>query len=308
MKHDDTLWKAIIEDIFEDFLRFFFPNTDDLFALEKGVEYLDKELEQLFPPDQDAYSPRYVDKLVKVFVRADDQIQEQWILIHIEVQGYKDSRFAERMFQYYYRIFDKYQQPITAFAIFTDGHKGYQPAHYERVYLGTKLHYQYNTYKILEQQETELLTSNNPFALVVLTVKAALTGKKLTEDQLVELKIQIAKVLLSSQLQKAKIRSLMNFLRYYVRLENPETNRKFDTAIEALTATNTTMGIEQFLLDRAKKEGLQEGVEKGFEQGIEQEKRVIVTRLLEKTSFSNEQIADIADVPVTFVEQLRKDL
>lgn len=69
MKRDDSLWKAILEDVFDDFLRFFFPNADDLFDLSKGVEYLDKELEQLFPPEQDTYEPRYVDKLVKVFTK-----------------------------------------------------------------------------------------------------------------------------------------------------------------------------------------------------------------------------------------------
>jgi len=91
----------------------------------------------------------------------------------------------------------------------------------------------------------------------------------------------------------------MNFLRYYVRLENPETSRKFEQEIETITQINTTMGIEQFLLERAKKEGIN--------QGTQQEKRVLVTRLLAKTSFTSEQIADIVDVSVAFVEQVRKD-
>jgi predicted transposase/invertase (TIGR01784 family) len=304
MKRDDALWKAILEDVFDDFLLFFFPNANELFLLEnddetRRIEYLDKELEQLFPPEQDTYAPRYVDKLVKVFIREKGQPHEQWILIHIEIQGYKDPRFAERMFQYYYRIFDKYRQPITAFAIFTDGRKGYHPNKYEQSYLGTQLSYQYNTYKIHEQSETDLLVSTNPFALVVLTVKAALKAKNLTDEELLELKLRIAKVLLSSQISKGKIRSLMNFLRYYVRLENPETNRKFEREIEAITQKSTTMGIEQFLLERAKKEGI--------EQGADQEKRVLVARLLTKTSFTSEQIADIVEVSVAFVDQVRKD-
>jgi len=179
MKRDDALWKAILEDVFDDFLRFFFPDADDLFLIDRGFEYLDKELEQLFPPDQDMYAPRYVDKLVKVFARKNGQSHEQWILIHIEVQGYKDAHFAERMFQYYYRIFDKYRQPITAFAIFTDNRKAYHPASFDRSYLGTHLSYQYNTYKIRDQNEADLLADPNPFALVVLTVKAALKAKKI---------------------------------------------------------------------------------------------------------------------------------
>jgi len=69
MKHNDLLWKAALEDLFDDFLRFFYPEAGQLFDLEKAFEYLDKELDQLFPPEHDKYAPRYVDKLVKVFTK-----------------------------------------------------------------------------------------------------------------------------------------------------------------------------------------------------------------------------------------------
>lgn len=65
----DLLWKAIIEDLFDDFLRFFFPDTAARLDLDRGVEYLDKEMAQLFPPENDQFEPRLVDKLVKVFTR-----------------------------------------------------------------------------------------------------------------------------------------------------------------------------------------------------------------------------------------------
>src|ERR1700679_279887 len=100
MKRNDILWKAVLEDLFDDFLRFFYPDADNLFDFNKGFEYLDKELDQLFPLDDDNYAPRYVDKLVKVFTRAGE---EEWILIHIEVLSYTDEYFSRRMFQYYYR-------------------------------------------------------------------------------------------------------------------------------------------------------------------------------------------------------------
>jgi len=115
MKRDDSLWKAVLEDVFDDFLRFFFADADQLFDFQRGFEFLDKELTQLFPPEKDEFQPRYVDKLVKVF---NNRGTEAWILIHVEVQGYVDPTFAQRMYQYFARIFDKYQKPITAFAIF----------------------------------------------------------------------------------------------------------------------------------------------------------------------------------------------
>ncbi len=81
MKRDDTLWKGILENIFDDFLRFFFEDADTIFDFEKGFQFLDKELEQLFPVEE-SESPKFVDKLVKVFTKAG---KEEWMLIHIEV-------------------------------------------------------------------------------------------------------------------------------------------------------------------------------------------------------------------------------
>ncbi|TDE11627.1 hypothetical protein [Dyadobacter psychrotolerans] len=75
MKKDDTLWKGILENLFEDFLRFFFEKSDELFDIEKGFEFLDKELEQLFPGNEGT-APKFVVKLVKVFTKAGG---EQWI-------------------------------------------------------------------------------------------------------------------------------------------------------------------------------------------------------------------------------------
>ena len=45
MKRDDTLWKGILEDLFDDFLRFFYLNADDIFDMSRGFDFLDKELE-----------------------------------------------------------------------------------------------------------------------------------------------------------------------------------------------------------------------------------------------------------------------
>lgn len=73
MQRDDTLWKVLLEYLFDDLLRFFLPNADELFDLNRGFESLIQELDQLLPPDNDNFQPRYVDKLVKVFTRTGDE-------------------------------------------------------------------------------------------------------------------------------------------------------------------------------------------------------------------------------------------
>lgn len=268
--------------------------------MEKGFEFLDKELEQLFPPQNDSFAPKYVDKLVKVFMKDG---REEWILVHIEVQGYKDKLFAERMFTYYYRIFDKYNKPITAFAIFTDDNLKHYPNKFEKSFLGTSISYKYNTYTIAEQSEQELLTSNNPFAIVILAVKAALKSKRINELEVFQLKVDLAKTLLRKQFSKEKIRALMNFLKYHIRFDNEETIIRFDKEIELLTGKSKTMGIEEFLINRA----TEEGKKIGLEEGIELQKESFVIALLKETEFNSEKIAQLAGVSVAFVEKVKKE-
>lgn len=255
MKRDDILWKAALEDLFDDFLRFFFVDADSRFDFSKKFQYLDKELEQLFPPDKDTYSPRYVDKLVRVFLANGE---DEWILIHIEVQSQVDKHFAWRMFQYYYRILDKYNKPIAAFAILADSNKTFRPDRFETNYNGTSLSYVFNSFKIIEQDDDILAASDNPFAIAIAAAKLALDSQKLGEQILFDKAYNLAKRLLTKKMPKTKARQLMVFLRHYARFENQNLITKFDQEIAILTERSTTMGIEEYVLDKAKKEGRHE--------------------------------------------------
>lgn len=75
---NDSLWKGIIEDLLPDFLSFFYPNQS--FDLGKGYDFLDKEMEELFPLVDAEHKKRRVDKLIKIF---DATGNERWLLIHI---------------------------------------------------------------------------------------------------------------------------------------------------------------------------------------------------------------------------------
>lgn len=264
MKRDDLLWKAILEDVFDDFLRFFHKEADQIFDMSRGFEFLDKELEELFPPEEGS-AVRYVDKLVKVFLKDG---QEKWILVHVEVQGYRDPYLEERMFTYYYRIKDRYQHDITAWAIFTDNNAKYHPKKFKSEFLGTSLSYKFNTYKVIAQDEAILRQSHNPFSIIILTALLEIKKRKIQSKELIELKIDLVKNLLEKGISKEKIRHLMNFLKYYVRLEKGDAD-VFEHKLIHLTGKTYPMGIEQFLLQRERKEGFEQGVEKGVEEGIE---------------------------------------
>lgn len=262
---DDLLWKGVFEDVFEDFMYFLNPDIDTVLDLKRGFQFMDKELEQVFPPDEDQYNPKVIDKLVKVFTLDG---KEEWVLIHIEVQSKYNEDFGRRMFTYFYRIFDKYQKPISAYAILTEATKKSRSSDFKLSYLGTNLTYTFNVYKIVDQNDEDLLASTNPFSLIVLIAKTALIGRKVKKAErdifLLDLKLKIAKELLVREMPKRKIRVLMNFLRYYIRFLDPENNGIFEKELEKIKGGSTiTMGIEELLLDRAKNEGKAEGKVEG---------------------------------------------
>lgn len=301
---DDLLWKGIIEDVFEDFLCFFVPEAEKEFDLSRGFEFLSQELEQLFPPEDDQYHPKTIDKLVRVF-RKDGT--EASILVHIEIQDKYKEDFSLRMFTYYYRIFDKYRKHITAFAILTEPTSKSRSNSFNSSAYGTSLDYTFNLYKIADQNPGELYKSKNAFAMVVLIAQSALYGKLLSEDNrdefLLDLKMRLAKELLSMDMPKEKIRVLMDFLKYYVRFRDKENNITFEQELEKLTGRSTTMGIEELLLDRAKHEGKVEGKSEGLEIG-EHNKAMEIARELKKEGLAIEFIAKTTKLSIAEIEEL----
>jgi hypothetical protein len=101
----DNPWKDALSLYFPAFIEFFFPEIDANINWSRGYEFLDKELQQITPDAE--IGLREADKLVKVW-RLDGE--ETWVLVHIEVQSQVQSVFAERMYVYNNRIFDRYRR------------------------------------------------------------------------------------------------------------------------------------------------------------------------------------------------------
>jgi hypothetical protein len=317
-RKNDQLWKSLLEDVFDDLLRFVFPEADKIFDMQQPFEYLDKELNELTPEPDKGPDTRFVDKLVKV-CRKDGK--KEFILIHIEVQGTtkKREQFPERMFRYYYRIFDRHKVPITAIAIFTgpDGHK--IPDRYEYHFLGTTHVYKYNTLNISDPSEEELEKSNNPFAVVLLAARKALLAGKVPEKMLLEQKLLVARLLLSKkQFSHKKIRNILTFLRNYIVFAKKETNLIFDKQIDQITHQKNSMGIWEYVIEEEVQKRMAK-VEKQVEKRIvkfqkrdekeaEKRHRQFVVNLLKGTEHSMTKIASLAGVSVYYVKKVKTSL
>ncbi len=60
-------------------------------------------------------------------------------------------------------------------------------------------------------------------------------------------------------------------------------------------------------LENGKKQGIEQGKKQGIEQGKFNKERLVVLNLLKETNFSPTEIARLAEVPIDFVETLKKE-
>ena len=68
------------------------------------------------------------------------------------------------------------------------------------------------------------------------------------------------------------------------------------------------MGIEEFVLDRARRMGEKIGIEKGIEKERQSRNFTFVKTLLEETDFDEAKISRLAAVNIEFVKQVRIQL
>ena len=161
----DTPWKEAIEHHFPEFMAFYFPQAHSQIDWQKGYIFLDQELQAVA---QDAeLGKRFVDKLVQVNRLSG---QEDWIYIHLEVQGSAQAEFAERMFVYNYRIYDRYHRPVASMAVLADDTPSWKPDGFSYDVLDCQMGIRFPIAKLLDYADRAESLENdpNPFALVTL--------------------------------------------------------------------------------------------------------------------------------------------
>lgn len=189
----DGLWKKVIEELLEEFLLFFMPKLHGQIDFTKQTTFLDKELFQEVVDEKKGR--RYADQLVKVCLKNGE---EKWILIHIEIQGSKEANFPMRMFQYFYRIYDRHEEEIVALALHTSKVSIEGMEQFDYASFGTTLKYSYNNYRIENYSVLALTRSKNIFSKVMLAAKAMNETKGKNEERY-EFKLKLMEELIESK-------------------------------------------------------------------------------------------------------------
>ncbi|MBD1941223.1 transposase, partial [Coleofasciculus sp. FACHB-712] len=177
----DSPWKEALEIYFTDFMAFFFPQAYADINWSQGYEFLDTELQQVVRDAE--LGRRRVDKLVKVWRQNGE---ETWVLIHIEVQSKVDANFAERMYVYNYRLFDRYRRQVASLAVLADEQVSWRPQSYGYEIWSARVSLRFPTVKLLdyEAQWQSLEQSTNPFAVIIMAHLKAQATRRNPEGRL----------------------------------------------------------------------------------------------------------------------------
>ena len=259
----DSPWKLILRQYFQQAIEFFFPNIAEQIDWTVPVEFLDKEFTQLTPNSE--IGKRLADQLVKVYQKGGNSII---ILIHLEVQAEPEDIFPERIFTYLIRIFDYFHQVPISLAILCDSDRNWRPSEYHFTTFGSSLQFNFTSVKLLDYEERwdELEASQNVFATIVMThLKAQETKRSPAARK--QWKLALIKRLYERGYDRSAILNLFTFVDWIMMLPK---------------ATKVEFWQELKIYEEERKMRYITSVEQiGYDRGVEAEAQRSRERLLE---------------------------
>ncbi len=255
----DSFWKEILENLFGEFLQFFFPDIHRDIDFSKGYQFLDKEFQKISKGAKTGR--RIVDKLVKVYLKDGS---EKWLLIHIEIQEQKEKEFAKRMFTYNYRIFDRYQKETISLALLTDRDARFRPDTFQIKRWGFECTFKFPLVKIIDYIDYEFAKDTNPFSLVV---QAFLKTMETQGDDQSRYRWKREFILQVYQLglSHETLIQILRFIEWIMILPDALENRLY----EEMKQKEGDKAMTYILYAERKgiKEGLKKGIQKGRKEG-----------------------------------------
>jgi predicted transposase YdaD len=200
-------------------------------------------------------------------------------LIHLENQAYNQKEFERRMFHYFARLDAKYLLPIFPVVIFSyDEPKRPETSQYIVNFPNRKiLEFNYVAIQLNRLNWRTYLKQPNPIA-------AALMAKmEFLPEEKVRVKLECLRMLVTLQLNPAKIELISGFVDTYLRLNQTE-EQQFNTELQEanLIEEEGIMEIVTSWMEQGIERGIEQGIERGIEQGIEQGEKQIIKRQLKR--------------------------
>jgi len=196
---------------------------------------------------------------------------EKWIYIHIEVQGTRQTEFAERMFVYNYRLYDRYRRPIASMAVLADEHPNWRPDYFSYGVLGSETSIRFPIAKLTDYHDkvNELLAADNSFAIVTATHILTQRTRKNDEERY-QAKRLLVRLLYQRKWDKQRVIDLFSVIDWMMRLPE-ELEQQLWQEIEILEENEKMQyvtSVERIGIAKGRQEGLLEGRQEGRQEGL----------------------------------------
>jgi hypothetical protein len=269
----DRLFKELLETFFSEFVELFFPQVYKATDLEH-IKFLQQEMFT----DVTRGEKHRVDILVETRLKGEPGI----ILLHVENQASVEKEFAERMFIYFSRLYQKHRCRILPIAVFSYSQKRDEPDNFKLEFPFMQvLDFKFLTLELKKHKWRNYIKSNNPVAA------ALLSKMDYQKKERVQVKLEFLRMLVRMELDPARMTLLAGFFETYLSLSEAEEKQleeevgKIDEK-EAERMMELTTSWQEKGRKEGRVEGKAEGKTEGRKEGIVEGQANILVRQLKK--------------------------
>jgi len=264
MTEHDRLFKELLSTFFVEFLDLFLPQVSSQIERD-SVRFLPQE----YFADLTTGEKKIIDLLAEVKLSGGDAV----ILIHLEAQASSETDFAQRMFFYFARLYQKYGHRIYPIVVFSfDEPFREEPCKHCVEFAGLKiLEFNFASIQLNRLHWQDYLNQPNPVAAALMAKMQIDLGDR------PQVKAECLRLLTTLSLDPARVELISGFVDTYLRL-NAQEEGMFQAEIGKLDESEQ-VGVMQIVASWME-QGIEQGIEQGMKRGAEQEARSLILRLL----------------------------
>jgi hypothetical protein len=259
----DRLFKVLIQTFFKEFMQLFFPQAYEAINFA-NLKFLSEEI----------YTDLVAGEKRRVDILAQGVLQEEAVLviIHVEPQAYYQKEFAERMFIYSSRLYEKYRCRILPIAVFSYDQSKEEPDTFSWGFpFLAVMNFQFYIIEIRKKNWRDFLKADNPIA-------AALLSKMgYTKTEKVQVKKEFLRMLVRLELDPARMHLIAGFFETYLKLSDKE-NIELQEDIQNLETKEGESIME--LLTQWEKDGMLKGLKIGKIEGKIEEAQKFINKFI----------------------------
>lgn len=206
-----SAWDEILEAYLFDMIKYL-PNIAAAIDLELPYELLNNDFQQMTRYVE--FNQGYTSKLVRVWL---NQQEEEWIMIHIQVQGGYFEELPSKMYHINYGVFERYGKHPYPLVILCDEDKNWRPNQFSFGHkeFGSYVDFSFQNLKLLDfnskKRWKELEASTNPFATVIMAHCLAQNTKQAPHERKVW-KTKLTHRLYEKAFLEQDVRNLYKFI------------------------------------------------------------------------------------------------